>query len=99
MADGGALQNPAAHSEQERGRKRGKTEPGPSMVLGGTRQEAYCGGDAANWRCGVRRRKLGFSARRLGEALLLKMESEERRGQPLLVMGAGSLGLRGKEEV
>ena len=69
------------------------------MALGGTRQEAYCGGDAANWRCGVRRRKLGFSARRLGEALLLKMESEERRGQPLLVMGAGSLGLRGKEEV
>ena len=72
--DGEALQNPAAHSEQERGKKRGKTEPGPSMALGETRQEAYRGGDVVNRRRGVRRLKLGFSARRLGEALLLKTE-------------------------
>ena len=74
MADGGALQNPAAHSEQERGRKRGKTEPRPSMVLGETRQEAYRGGDAANQQRGLRRRKLGFGAWHLGKAPLLKME-------------------------
>ena len=44
------------------------------MALGETRQEAYRGDDVANRRRGVLRRKLGFGARRLGEALLLQTE-------------------------
>ena len=70
-ADDGALQSLAAHSEQEIGRKRGKTESGPSLALGEAWQEAYRGSDTANRRRGMRRRKLGFVARRAwGEAVI-----------------------------